>query len=829
MTKLGSHLWDGRHALMLLGFAAAFAGDWFLAIQGASRGSGEFLAGVAAFSLAQVFWMAAHAREAQLSWRPTVVLAIPLGCFFGVRLCPVLDVNTAVAIGGYSFLSAVALSWALSTRRLWYSLGIALLLVSDLMIGSRWLEVPFAGEAVGPLYIAAELSLWTSFFLRDEKRLDFRRGNPFSIGLWTIFLSLLVFLLGMATFPGGDYNPCMRMLSALGRTEIRLVEYPLCHFLFILGMLISALGIARISAILTGTDPKLGSAFAAGAAFNVTGLLLISVIPEDVNANVHNAGCWTAAVGGGIMLVSWLRTGKRGQTPSGKRGQTPWGMFIWPVLLFLPCLLLGLGLMLHCWKIIDFAPWVPTAQKALILSFMIWFLRVSWTFAPKSGKRVAIAMAVLIICLGWVVLGPNGIGDRPPVCDTLGERGDCPHVGNGDCPHSGKGDCPLTEDESAALKWLEFVSGKMSAEDEKRWWCHGEKQFGIFSLRYNIAFVGYAAAAIGLKASDDPAVRKRVGKVLGDCIGRYLQPEVWGYSQSKSYWGRKPWAPDPCYRENVMYTGHLLQLLAFYELMTGDTRYWTKGFDFVWKGRRVHYTVKKLIDVSVHQMRKGPNGGIACEPGLMFFPCNNHPHVALKVFARLGHGDWSADARRWERWALAHYRRPFFGGGALNLVYHVKSGLLYPRGSSGLDGWSLLWYEAWAQDRRTALGLWREAVAAIDWDELWQPDDERAGADCNDPEPVSGALAAVFLSAAARACDDVPTAERLEKAVDERYLVRRNGLYFLNLDRRWRIGATAERIVALLESNGFGFRRALDYGVLPCPRLARDCSCSASR
>ncbi len=96
--------------------------------------------------------------------------------------------------------------------------------------------------------------------------------------------------------------------------------------------------------------------------------------------------------------------------------------------------------------------------------------------------------------------------------------------------------------------------------------------------------------------------------------------DAWAYSQSKSYWGRKPWAPDPCFRENVMYTGHLLQLLALYETLTGDTRYWTDGWDFVWTdGRRVQYTVRRLIDVTVEQMRNGPNGGVCCEPGISSF------------------------------------------------------------------------------------------------------------------------------------------------------------------------------------------------------------------
>ena len=50
------------------------------------------------------------------------------------------------------------------------------------------------------------------------------------------------------------------------------------------------------------------------------------------------------------------------------------------------------------------------------------------------------------------------------------------------------------------------------------------------------------------------------------------------------------------------------------------------------------------------------------------------------------------------------------------------------------------------------------------------------------------------------------TAERLERTVDAKFLRREGGLYFLDLDRRWHIGATAMRIISLAESNGFRFR-----------------------
>ena len=367
----------------------------------------------------------------------------------------------------------------------------------------------------------------------------------------------------------------------------------------------------------------------------------------------------------------------------------------------------------------------------------------------------------------------------------------------------------LGEDELSALRWLDCVTGELPPAQEREWWgAASVRQFGLFALRYNIAFAGYAAAALGMRGND--AEKATAGRILGNCIERMLRRDVWAYSQAKNYWGMKPWAPDPCYRENVMYTGHLLQLLALYECFTGDRKYWEKGFDFVWKdGRRAHYDVKRLIDVTVEQMRMNPSGGITCEPDLLFFPCNNHPHVALSLFSKLGHGDWTADARRWERWAVKHFFGPVFGGGALNIVQHVKSGIMYPRGHNGLDAWSLLWYEPWAADRHVALAIWKECVKRIDWEAFAEdPDCRKKFANCCDPANVPPVTIVSFLAAAARECGDAETAERLESVAD-RSLVRKNGMLYLDVGREWRIGATANRIISLAIANGSSFRAFL--------------------
>ena len=589
-------------------------------------------------------------------------------------------------------------------------------------------------------------------------------------------LAAAAFVVAMHVFPGG-YNPFMRMLSALGRTEVRLVDMPWSHHFFVAGMAFSAMAVV-LAACRAGLSPW-------GAAINVAGLAWIALVPENESMLWHDVGCWIAALGGGVMLFAWRRGERSRRVRIG-----------WTAALVAPIAAMAVALAFHSLGAVPFAPLVTALQKLVILSFASWILFLSALGAGR-GERIA---GTLLLCVPATAAALAFPRPSAPSVDDLA---------NGE-PDEGVSvplAIPVTKDECAALSWLERVTGPMDEKAEREWWDIGGAQDGIFSKRYNIAFAGYAAAAIGMRGDDE--TRTRVGKVLGNCIERMLRRDVWAYSQAAGYWGRKPWAPDPCRRENVMYTGHLLHLLSLYEVFSGDRRYHRGGggWDFVWKdGRRVHYDVERLIEVTVGQMRKGPNGGIACEPGLMFFACNNHPHVALSIFQKLGYGDWSSDAARWEKWALAHCLSPMFGGGELNLVYHVRGNFMYPRGQDGFDGWSLLWYEAWASDRRVATALWRRVRDGLDWVRLDGCDDERGGMGCCDPQPVSASVASVFLAAAARACGDAQTAERLERAVDAKYLRRGDGRFCLDLNREWRIGATAMRIIALAEANGSKFR-----------------------
>ena len=758
---------------MAAGFLAAFTGDWFLAIQGSPTRSVGFLYGVLCFLAAHLFWTAGQLREARPDGRVWLAVALPLAFFVGVRVFPVLPRPTAYAILAYSCMSAFSFAVALATRRACYAWGVGLLLFSDLMIGFRMIRTPGCGMLVGPCYVAAELCLLASFFWTGEKRFDPAKRNLFSRTLLYGCAAFACLLTAACCYPGG-YDPCVARFGALGYTVVRGVEYPWSHSFFLAGMLLATVGAARVWAHYAVSVPRL----AWGGALHVAGLAMLALIPLNAHPSLHSVGAALAVVGCVAVLLAVNRQGRAR---------------MWSILLSIGMV----GVMGCLWfangKSFAWTKWLPLVQKLLIVLFTVWM--VSLAYRVRNGRPSRTVMAVTVCWCAWM-LALVFLCLRAPRVAT---GASAPQVERAPATN------PLCEEERHALRWLERVTGKLPPAEEKEWWDIGGSQHGLFAKRYHIAFCGYAAALLGMRGDDSE--RARAGRILGNCITRYLRKDVWAYSMSKNYWGRKPWAPDPCYRENVMYTGHLLQLLALYETFTGDKRYWTEGFDFVWDARRtVHYDVRKLIDVTVEQMRNGPNGGITCEPGLMFFPCNNHPHIALALFSRLGYGNWESDARRWEKWALSHYANPLFGGGQLNLVYHVRSGIFYPRGHGGLDGWSLLWYEPWAENRETALALWRQVTARLDWEALSRPPDfQRNTQTCCDPVDVPPVATLSFLAPAARACDDTETAERLE-ALMTPYLKRDGDDYYLDVGREWRVGATANYIMAVAERHGSRFR-----------------------
>ena len=365
-----------RRKWMLAGFAAAFLiGDMFLAVRGVSASSVEFLCGVAGFSLAQAFWTVGQLREAKPDIRVLLVLTLPLSVFVLARLRPpVLSPAATAAVCAYSVLTAVSFATALATRRVFYVCGIGLLLFSDMMIGGWFLKMPGCDMMIGPTYVAAELCLLASFFLRGEWRLPYERfavwRNAFVGGV----AAFACFAVAVFLYPGGGYNPFLQMLSTLGRTHVRSVAYPPCHYWFVAGLLLASASVACVwvrQVSVSGGWRRVAAGW--GGAVNVAGLCVIALVPEDTVIDVHNVGCHLAVIGGAAVLVARLRRGC---------GDVLW--LVWFVALvsfFSVCLVV---------KAIPFSPWVTATQKLLICSFAVWVGWVAWKLREGAGGNLSV-------------------------------------------------------------------------------------------------------------------------------------------------------------------------------------------------------------------------------------------------------------------------------------------------------------------------------------------------------------------------------------------------------------------------------------------------------
>lgn len=180
------------------------------------------------------------------------------------------------------------------------------------------------------------------------------------------------FMVAMALYPGGGYNPFMQMLSALGEARVRGVDYPSCHYWFVAGMFLSAASVAGVWMCLMRSICGWRCVLVGcGGTANVVGLCAIALVPFDVNGTIHNIGCYLATLGGAAILVARLRKGV-------DLAWTIW--FVVLVIVFALCLDL---------KSIPFSPYVTTTQKLLIASFAVWAGWIAWRMGGKSAENGA--------------------------------------------------------------------------------------------------------------------------------------------------------------------------------------------------------------------------------------------------------------------------------------------------------------------------------------------------------------------------------------------------------------------------------------------------------
>ena len=291
----------------------------------------------------------------------------------------------------------------------------------------------------------------------------------------------------------------------------------------------------------------------------------------------------------------------------------------------------------------------------------------------------------------------------------------------------------LTSDELSLLRFFESVTTELLSEEQRDsvWSMRGgvgsQGQLGFTSIRYHLAFSGYASSTCLSRA---PAYTGRLRAILDVLISHMLDERVWCYLDH--YW---PDVRDPflC-TENVMWSAHVLSLVAMYEAALGDDKFRRPGGLVASRhdpetGAVIVYTsdAATLAAHLAQSMRDNPTGGVPCEPGLVFFQCNNHLMIALRLLEALtshlpegaGRLDFRAERQRWERYALESMSTS--GGiatAAFKLVsvarMNAKAELAtVPFGHLGGDGWCLSYYFAWAETAETPRSIWHRLSKPI--------------------------------------------------------------------------------------------------------------------
>lgn len=372
----------------------------------------------------------------------------------------------------------------------------------------------------------------------------------------------------------------------------------------------------------------------------------------------------------------------------------------------------------------------------------------------------------------------------------------------------------LTDRELAMQRWLSSLTF-LADREATPWpeWHDDGDQLGVTALRYQIAFAGYGCAAM---AGKTPAYHELVQEQLGDLCQRQIDVRTWYYVTK--YWKYADDLPDPCEYENVMYTGHLAQLMCLYELFTGDMRYSEDGWDFVWRdGRSTHYTLGKAV-AHLHALSQAsPNGGISCEPGLIFAMCNNHSAIAMHVFD-LVHGTHYADATpRWFEWMSTHYRNGMPGASAfLYIVYSQRLEMFLPVGDVGGDGWTLGWGNVWFPNVDFVNEGWNNDLEHASWkrpadDQMYAEGTEGVGC-CGSKKSLVGNAFLPLLAVQAEGAGG-PNARKLLNWLDANHSRRADtdgdghddGIYYA-IDEATRISATGN-IAAALATDGPSLRK----------------------
>ena len=288
---------------------------------------------------------------------------------------------------------------------------------------------------------------------------------------------------------------------------------------------------------------------------------------------------------------------------------------------------------------------------------------------------------------------------------------------------------PLDELQLGHLRHIHNLAGMPDGE-----WRHmgswDPGQEALDSYRYQLAFMAYS---LGLTAYHYlPAAPRTLQATFDQLIQKMLRREVWDYWKETSRSGpavdpgltelRDGWT-DPVVKENIMYSGHLLAMVAMYRMLFGDSKYDAEGAltfryepIFYGMGPEVfEYNHASLNDVIYRQFADHDWLGVPCEPNLIFVVCNQYPIFGFRFYDAV-HGTQraeqviSAHDEAWE--SVAGFAD---GDGKVSTIFMERQRHLVQQ-PTPLAAWTLASLNAWKPELVRSLqkqhaALWLEPEA----------------------------------------------------------------------------------------------------------------------
>ncbi len=234
----------------------------------------------------------------------------------------------------------------------------------------------------------------------------------------------------------------------------------------------------------------------------------------------------------------------------------------------------------------------------------------------------------------------------PVVCMTLWFSGSLSRSADEIDPSSypGMGDAELSQ-----LRWALHLADRPLDDFRDM---EGIDQRGMTAYRYCIAFMTYFMALEQYHKL--PACPEIIQPRMDRLNRKMLLKPVWEFwaevSQglpnlepklNKPY----PEERDPVAKRNIMYSGHVGQMLGLYQMLYRDLK-WDKPGSIVFKwsdDEKFIYDAHSLNKVMYEQMKHHPAHCIECEPNACFPECNQHPILSFMLHDGL-HGTNFFDA-----------------------------------------------------------------------------------------------------------------------------------------------------------------------------------------